>query len=111
VLADDLCESGRPRDALHAAGGVGWPLEVLEGLDEGVVVRAAGGRAALGQALPMTQSLPLWAIAAFCFQYGILILVVLAPRRLMCWHYRPSAAKRAIICLGPPSDPSFYINT
>ncbi len=28
-------------DSLHGAGGVGRPVEVLEGLDEGVVVRAA----------------------------------------------------------------------
>ena len=41
VLADGLREPSRPWDALHAAGGVGRPVEVPEGLDEGVVVRAA----------------------------------------------------------------------
>jgi hypothetical protein len=41
VLADDLREPGRPERALHGAGDVGWTVEVLEGLDEGVELRAA----------------------------------------------------------------------
>ena len=32
----------------HCMGGVGRPVEVLEGLDEGVVVRAARRRVAVG---------------------------------------------------------------
>jgi hypothetical protein len=50
VLAHGLREPGRPWDALHGAGGVGRAVEVLEGLDEGVVVRAARRRAAVAQA-------------------------------------------------------------
>jgi hypothetical protein len=50
VLAHDLREPSGPWNALYAAGGVGRPVEVPEGLDEGVVVRAARRRAAVGQA-------------------------------------------------------------
>jgi hypothetical protein len=49
VLADDLRQPGWPWNALHAAGGVGRAVEVLEGLDESVVVRAARRRAPVGQ--------------------------------------------------------------
>ena len=38
VLADDLREPGRPVPTLPGACRVGWPVEVPEGLDEGVVV-------------------------------------------------------------------------
>ena len=41
VLADGLREPSRPPDVLSRAGDVGWAVEVLEGLDEGVVVRTA----------------------------------------------------------------------
>ena len=36
MLAHGLREPSRPPDTLHDAGGVGRPVEVLEGLDEGV---------------------------------------------------------------------------
>ena len=48
MLADGLREPRRPRWALHAAGDVGRPVEVPGWLDEGAVVRAARGRAAVG---------------------------------------------------------------
>lgn len=34
--------------ALHGAGGVGWPVEVIEGLDEGMVVRTSRRRSCRG---------------------------------------------------------------
>ena len=45
LLADGLRERCGPWDALHAAGGVGRPVEVLRWLDEGVELRAARRRA------------------------------------------------------------------
>jgi hypothetical protein len=43
-----LREPSRPSDVLHAAGGVGRAVEVPQGLDGGVVVRATRGRTAVG---------------------------------------------------------------
>ena len=45
MLAHGLREPSRTWDTLHAAGGIGRPVEVPQGLDEGVVVRAARRRA------------------------------------------------------------------
>ncbi len=41
MLADGLREPGRSEWALYGAGGVGWAVEVPEGLDEGLEPRAA----------------------------------------------------------------------
>jgi hypothetical protein len=41
VLAHGLREPSGPWDTLHGAGGVGRAVEVPEGLDEGVELRAA----------------------------------------------------------------------
>jgi hypothetical protein len=49
VLAHGLREPSGPWNALHGAGDVGRPVEVHEGLDEGVVVRAARRRAGGGE--------------------------------------------------------------